>query len=611
MDPLSETEIETEIEAAGAKLQRWHKAFKRAMLAAAAFASLGMTPKAWSGELQGIHVEPTSGIGFKVYSDFNTLDFNTLPSSHTAPFHVEISNHSGRDGTWRVSFWSPYHRSDVSKTVHLRVEAGQTRTFPVEVPLSARSWSDPSLQVRAFGPGIADGSTGVGTSSERGATPAIAMSEEIGMRSFEPLKKAWEKERGNLADLRFQSGRLPEQWYGFSGVKWLVLAEHEWTSLTPQVRAAMRRWIGSGGHLIVAARNTAAVPWTGWKFGPGAGPHAYGNGDVRALEWDGREISPEALKPFLLGTSSGEIRNEDAASWAVLAGLGDSPSNRVLVFIVVVVLAIVLGPLNLFLLAPASRRYRMFVTTPLLSLGASALLFAGIVLKDGFGGSGRRMALVQIFPEEHEALMIQDQASRTGLLLSRKFPLQEGVEINQVALKGSTQNAMDLTDGICSGGWFNSGRKQVQRLATLRPTRAALTLAWRDPTGAPQVVSSFPGTLKEVVLKDAGGKWWRGTDLRAGEAVVLKPALPEDGWNFWKETMADFPLYSRARLEEAHGSGALFGKTGYFYATLAEPEGGMIPTLASIRWKDQAAVFGPVSMPNGAPAELATEGGAR
>jgi amino acid transporter len=89
--------------------------------------------------------------------------------------------------------------------------------------------------------------------------------------------------------------------------------------------------------------------------------------------------------------------------------------------------AAIVGPLNLYWLAGGARRHRLFWTTPLISLAASLLLVVVILLQDGFGGVGKRVLLTYILPGEKKAVVLQEQVTRTGVLLGREFDVQEDV----------------------------------------------------------------------------------------------------------------------------------------------------------------------------------------
>ncbi|NIP92090.1 MAG: hypothetical protein GWO24_00865, partial [Akkermansiaceae bacterium] len=81
-------------------------------------------------------------------------------------------------------------------------------------------------------------------------------------------------------------------------------------------------------------------------------------------------------------------------------------------------------------------RHRLFITTPLISLGASLLLVVLILFQDGFGGSGQRVTLMEIGPE-NTAYLSQEQIARTGVLLKTGFTTTEHGYFSPVMIKDS------------------------------------------------------------------------------------------------------------------------------------------------------------------------------
>jgi hypothetical protein len=204
--------------------------------------------------------------------------------------------------------------------------------------------------------------------------------------------------------------------------------------------------------------------------------------------------------------------------------------------------------------------------------------------------------------------VLQDQASRTGLLFSGAFTLDQETVVQSLNV-GVKEWSRDRTkdylyhDGTYSGDWFQSRSLKVQRLASLRSTRAAVTLMGRDSSGVPQVVSSFNELLGTLMIKDAGGTWWKGENVRTGERVTLQKASSEDCRAVWSEAMRDAHEITTRQIEKVHVDKATFGLPNHFYATLLKPEA--IPTLHSIRWEDKGVALGPVE---NAP-EAVREGG--
>jgi hypothetical protein len=115
-----------------------------------------------------------------------------------------------------------------------------------------------------------------------------------------------------------------------------------------------------------------------------------------------------------------------------LLGTRSFASWQVLVFLVI--FGVLVGPVNLFVLAPAGKRHKLFITTPLLSIGASIVMVGLILIQDGTGGTGRRFIAINLQPDEAAAYVTQEQISRTGVLFGTGFEMKQPVLIEPVAL---------------------------------------------------------------------------------------------------------------------------------------------------------------------------------
>jgi hypothetical protein len=248
--------------------------------------------------------------------------------------------------------------------------------------------------------------------------------------------------------------------------------------------------------------------------------------------------------------------------------------------------AIIVGPVNVFALA-RRRRGRLFWTTPFISLCASALLIGMIVAQDGLGGHGVRGAEVCLFPQSRNAVVMQEQVSRVGLLLDSSFQTRDPVFMRQLELpareNGPARGRELRNEGTSyAKGWFVSRAAQAQRIVAVVPTRAEITLLnaadVRDKGDAPVIVSGFDTTLDTLSYTDGQHRNWQGQTIRTGQKQTLESA---------PENARPFEVTEALRL--------LAVQPGYFRAT-ASHGADYVTTLGSIHWTDQPVNYvGPVT----------------
>jgi hypothetical protein len=289
--------------------------------------------------------------------------------------------------------------------------------------------------------------------------------------------------------------------------------------------------------------------------------------------------------------------------WDLMTSVGDLKFNGGFIMIFVACFGVVVGPLNLFWFAKSGRRHRLFWTTPLISLAGSFLLALVIILQDGFGGTGNRMVLVQLIPGENEAVVAQEQISRTGLLISTRFNAEDRIFISPIVnlpplsgvphgigIKANRENY--TTDGHSYGGdWFTSRSVQAQLIEVIRPSRSRIEIIPAAEGAAPVLLSSVETELQHVFYIDGDGHYWETGLTRVGEKKNLQPA-----------TEADFDSWLASNSREAGARisyllGVTKKRRGYFYAVANDPKGDAVPTMPSIHWKYSKTIYlGPCAM---------------
>ena len=396
----------------------------------------------------------------------------------------------------------------------------------------------------------------------------------------------------------------PEDWRGWSTLREFVLTDDDWTAMPAPARRAMLEWIALGGHAILIATDADGerLDRLGLPVRQADGHRRVGAGEMISLAASAIP-APSADDP-LADEFAGVI--ERPAGWLDLAwsgaGLGrsagfgerDLPVAAILVFLGL--LATIAGPVNIMLFAGRGRPSRIFWTTPVISLVATAFLLGLMFFRDGVGGAGVRRTLVLLDPDRNTMAVLQEQFSRTGILLGRSFPIREPSWMlpQPVDSAGSSTNGMsrsagsyvEIDDDRRMGDWFSSRSDQAFTLQAVRPGRGRIELL--GPPDAPEVLSSLDVPLARLFFLDADGRWWKTGPLDAGERRRLEPAgdkeLPE--WSSFVSGASSPFSRAFARLASARG---------YAWAEAAAPRKVAIATLDAIRWtKDDAWFVGPV-----------------
>ncbi len=337
-------------------------------------------------------------------------------------------------------------------------------------------------------------------------------------------------------------------------------------------------------------------------------------GDVRALDipsnlqLDSPDETAELIHTELTdATGGGRLRvlHEDfSGMWPLQLSFGEKSTNILFFILVLIVFGVLVGPVNLFVFAKAGRRHRLFVTTPLISLGASLLLIVLILFQDGFGGRGLRVVLMEVQPgpSENAAYIAQEQIARTGVLLDTEFETGENGLFSPVLVEESRwARVTEINDGgqgrysvnldeegmRLSGSWFQSRSEHGHLFETIVPTRGRISLVQESP--APVITSTFEFPLEELWYRDPAGGLWRGEGISQGRNVTLSPVGDPNTFDRWVGgERIRFVHRNQKRLQKVET------RRDHFFATTNEAGG--IPTLHSINWQETRTVItGPVS----------------
>ena len=548
--------------------------------------------------------------------------FDPPPSIGYAPMRVVATNGTGRDARWRFDFHAQTQQfrkpNQHDSAFALDVPARSTQSALFLVPLTAgygdrsSGMENHSMRVIVSGTGFTDRQQNQ-FHNRTGKFPRLAISESLAEYSMSQLDKELEAKLtsgggyfGGSADFgsRFEPAELPESWLGFSGFDFILLSSTDWQKVKPGAKRALLEWVRLGGRLDVYDMAGTAANVTGLRQG------ATSLGEVRTLKWDGKQLpGKETVTRYWGRTSRVEslvAEHATASDWPLLDLLGTRSFASWQVIAFLVIFGVLVGPVNLFVLAPPGKRHKLFVTTPLLSVGASLVMVLLILAQDGTGGIGRRFVAIDIEPGEAAAYVTQEQVSRTGVLLGAGFEMKQPVLIEPLAmpdtpwvkLKNTRMGqAVSLTTEGAErrGNFFQSRAEQGQVLRTVVSSRSRIELkagaSLEDP---PTVISALGFTVDELFYVDGTGKWWTlTTPLSTGQSATLSASDDSAQRQRWEAMIEPAVDSLRDQLKRCAKD-----QRSFFIAKAAKAPGFTLETLPSIRWEeDRIVVFGPVALP--------------
>lgn len=412
---------------------------------------------------------------------------------------------------------------------------------------------------------------------------------------------------------------MPEDWRAYSGYDGLGMTDADWTALTPGARNAILRWNRLGGQLVIYAvsssTNFATLGISDKAAGVTQADRSFGNVSLFPIGTDLKLDPAETIGIFTksdnLPTVLESVRG-DFLSWPLKSHLTKQGYNSSLFILILVAFGVLVGPVNLFVFAKSGRRHRLFITTPLIALGTSAVLVALIILIDGFGGRGVRIQLMEIRPDDgdNSAYIFQEQVSRTGILMDKSFTVSEPAAITPVVISGHDNQWARLTDenwgeGMryeaefrngkleASGDWFLSRSEQGQLLRGIVPTRGRIEA--RSLTGQPSFMSTFDFPIETLYFRDSSGGCWKALNVEPGKAFSCTQVDESEVKGFTAEAGKQLSQRSSKALLRTGGT-PLSERPNHFIAFTSAAPG--IETFEGIDWQmTQTYITGPIVQP--------------
>ncbi len=491
---------------------------------------------------------------------------NEIPCHGHFPLRFTIENHSGRELSWNVSLDLRAGNEVRSHQATLRVPDGRTQAFDFVLPVPLQDenqWSGRSFQGTIAGPGLTDNPAHLYKNTtwqkpEESAYVGVlsGLADRVSLSDINCHSSSTGVPSRALA--RLVASGVPTDPLAFTGLEEIWMDGSEWLGLSPAFQLTLLDWAALGGTLRIldnfppgsdAAWKQNLPPSLRAQPSPRGTvlPHGLGRivraGPKKNDQEQKKEIAEgatEHLGFFSLNHSSPDT----LAAWADQKGITAVRLGGVIIVVFLIIFTIVAGPVNLFVFARGARRWRLFITTPLISLVASALLVILMFLQDGLGGAGARSRVALLLPEGGHLALRQFSASKTGLLTSSSFTLEDAPALWRLPSEENRRRNQRrfTTDGAgrFSGDFFASRSRIFHETVAYTPSTWKI-VRQPDENGKPVLLSTADAVLGPVFLVDGEGKAWRAEQLALGGKSVMQASDPAEISAFLQDCQKDTP----------------------------------------------------------------------
>lgn len=212
----------------------------------------------------------------------------------------------------------------------------------------------------------------------------------------------------------------------------------------------------------------------------------------------------------------------------LIPGIGGVPV--VMFLVLITIFAVVIGPLNYFVLARRKQLHLLLLTIPAVAFITSLLLFSYAIVSHGFGVKARCRSLTFVDQAAQSAVtfarlsLFAGQAPSAGMQFSREtavypiWPENEEFESGQV----DWTNSQNFTSG-----WLRS-RTRTQFLTVGHRTERGRLEVTSPGADKLTVANGFEWGFEPLVVTNEQGRRFVGKSVPAGASIDLQPATDEE-----------------------------------------------------------------------------------
>jgi len=501
-----------------------------------------------------------------------TALFSRLPTSGYMPLRLEVKNAQKTERTYKIKCVSNsaadnYSGDDTSKMeseFEYSCPAGTSKTFDIIVPIATSipySGADTitsSLEVTLSSGGSTQYE--ILQSSQIYSKPAVLLSTDLFTQHASVLDSHLTASHTSSSpyssygsyDVAFASSidptQMPSDWQAYVAYDALVCTDRDWTAMGKGVQNAILEWNRLGGRLVIFRLNNASnfktldISSEPTTAGQTEIQRSFGSVSLLYISKITDSNIPDRIRKEVTVPNANKPRQQsiltdfDNGKWSIKKALGKLSFNPTFLILILIAFGILVGPVNLFVFAKSGQRHKLFITTPIIAVGASLILILIIIFQDGFGGHGNRIQLIEVRADngENKAYVKQEQIARTGVVLGSSFETSSPAYITPVPLpatrysrvtqanQGGNANyfASHGKNGLSvSGDWFQSRSEHGHYLESVISTRGRISLKSNSPT--PVLNSSFDYEIDYILYRDSDGKYWRTNALKSGNSDTL------------------------------------------------------------------------------------------
>jgi hypothetical protein len=324
-----------------------------------------------------------------------------------------------------------------------------------------------------------------------------------------------------------------DNWLAYTPFDVVVLAAVDLPALPGPVAAALGDYLQAGGNIMVVGAGSMPAAWnasqttnlsemTVFEAGFGRG-YELANADLSRLNSQTvRDIHQMVLSA--------------AQYWSSLPNDTDSANSKMPVVenqiipvrgitVIMLLFIIVVGPLNIFLLARKDKRIWMLWTIPAISLVTALLVFAYSLLAEGITPNTRIAGLTVLHQAGHHAATYGAEGFYCPLTPNGGLRFENLTEATPLVSQGYTGSGSPREVDWSQTQHFLRGwvTARVSAQFHLRKSEGRRErIEWHKVNGGWEILNGLGAPIKSLWLADQDMHFYQAADVPAGQPAVLK-----------------------------------------------------------------------------------------
>ncbi|MBI2930152.1 MAG: hypothetical protein HYY16_00750 [Planctomycetes bacterium] len=320
--------------------------------------------------------------------------------------------------------------------------------------------------------------------------------------------------------------RLSDQWQAYAGVAGVWVRGSDWKAIPVPDQQALLRAVKAGQDLVIY--DCAESPL------PGIEP-ILGWGRVIVMKQDVRHQNVATI----LGRDSPAMSAQVLGSRQGIPGVGRVSFSTF--FWIVLVFALIIGPVNLIVVSRLGNRLLFFLTTPAVALVAVLILFGYSIVRDGFSIRASIHSVTRLDAEEHEAVTVASMGVYSGMASGTWRLSPESLWFTEVTQEDERDHywrrrrrdstltraiSLDWTRGQeLSGGWAPARRLTQLKTVHVGPFRGRLAVEVSGDATL-RVHNALGASIQKGCL-NWQGRWFTVPEIADNAAGEARPCFPQ------------------------------------------------------------------------------------